>query len=246
MSDPSGTDPPGAEDLTRIVTEIGRLGEAAASRVVEQFAQVARIAGLTGDVDDRVDHPAADGDPTVHGPGDRADLGDPDTDLARALRTARAQAERALDSAAGAVSRSLDAVADVVDAAVRRSDTSDFDGAPLRLRVLPDGRAWGQIWLHNSSDAPTGDLFLSLGALRRHDGEELRCKVELSPAHAGVVLAGVSREVAVEVLAAPGSLAGTYHGLVLGGPDPDVALHVVVALAEDLPGDDLSEDGTRA
>jgi hypothetical protein len=211
----------GHDEVDQLTAEIAALGEVAAGRIVDQFAQLARLAGLATDVDGS------------SGTGDRDSTRVDDTpDLARSIRAARMQMERAFDGIAEGLDRSLDAIGDVAGIVIRQLEQSGSgDESAVDLAVGVDGVGLGRLWLHNSSDADSQVILLTTTALRRYDGSELEATLDLRPARIGSIPPGTSREIELR-LQITGTGSGTYHGLVIGGPEPTMAVRVVVDLLD--------------
>jgi hypothetical protein len=210
MSPPN--DPRDPVDPAALLGEVQRLGELAATRVAEQFSQLLRV-----------------GNEAASGATDGARPADPHGDeLADALRTARAEAERALDGAAVALSRAIDGYARVVEAALSHAGAMNGHqpDEPVTV-VVRDGHGSAACWIHHTASTPGDAVALRMGPLISAAGDLLAATIDITPATIEPMAPGSSRELRLTVSVDGTSPDGRYHGLLLGSPG-ELTLRVVV------------------
>lgn len=208
-----------AEAAFAFVDDTRRIAVSMASRLADEFARLVPSGGEREPMG--------------------ADPGDPE--VARALRNAQADAERAMDSAMSALGDALGSYGEI---AQRIASTVRASGGTEVVEIVVTGReaATRELWLHNTTGAPTAPLAIAVGELLDDAGNSLPANVRVGWDDTRVLAPGESVSVSIAIEAEPCVTATRrsavrYHGLVRTRGVPDAVVHLVVDLR-------LGEEGT--
>jgi hypothetical protein len=201
-----------AEAAFAFVDDTRRIAVSMASRLADEFARLVPSGGER----------------------EPAGTGARDPDLARALRNAQADAERAMDSAMSALGDALGSYGEI---AQRIASTAPATGGTeiVEMIVNDGGTATRELWLHNTTNAPTPPLAIDVGELLDDAGTTLPAEVRVGWDDTRVLAPGESIPVSIEIepepcVTATDRSAGRYHGLVRTRGVPDAVVHLVVDL----------------
>jgi hypothetical protein len=163
-------------------------------------------------------------------------------DPGRALRAAQVQLERTVSGVIEALAETIDAYADLA------SRAGDSHRHVPGLETVTDSTRPAEsgavvLWIHNTTDADSGELILRPTAMLDGDGRVLDAQVDIDDAPNVRVAAGASHAVTLTVSPAPDAAPGRYHGMVLVGGVPDALVHLAVdVIAVDVMAVDVEAD----
>jgi hypothetical protein len=198
---PPEPDPQVAPDSWALAGEAGRLGIELAGRIAAEFGRLVPLAPPT----------------------------DVRQDPARALRSAQVQLERTVGGVLEALAETIDAYADLVGQGVGAFHRRARPGLEtVTVTTAPSRSGAVTLWIHNTTDAESGDLVLRPTAFVDGDGRTLAAAVDIGDASNVRVAAGTSHPVTLTVTATSAALPGRYHGMVLVGGVDDALVHVCV------------------
>ena len=222
MAEPVDPDP------MRAFTAIGEAGLSAAASVVEQVLALSR---RSSDLV-RLPFPTL-APPSAPTTGDAATSDAPPAAPTPAdARRLRADAERLIELYGEWTRVLLDAAVTMVEQTSATAGSDTADGLVVGP-VAPGGKASVQVYLHTLDGPAAGTTTLFVTALTASDGSTIEpSAVDLDPADLDTVANRASHEVTLTVAVPASCGAGTFRGHLLAKGLDEVALPVVVVVAE--------------